>query len=99
GSSPGCARRSVGLGAWCLVSGVRCRGGRAGAGFPWHLTPGTRHLQFTTHPSLSSITRLPYPAFVSEWVTCTIVVPARFSSVNSSLYCFTMITGQYPVGS
>src|SRR5438874_8921829 len=54
---------------------------------------------FTTHPSRSCTTRFPYAAFVSECVTCTIVVPPRFSSVNSSMISFPWLEWRLPVGS
>src|SRR2546425_980491 len=46
------------------------------------------HNHFTIQPSRSCTTRLPYVAFSSEWVTCTIVVPAALSSRNSSMMSF-----------
>src|ERR1700734_1016599 len=36
-------------------------------------------------PSRSSIVRVPYAAFASECVTCTIVVPCSFSFRNNSI--------------
>src|ERR1039458_7195412 len=39
----------------------------------------------TSHPSRIWMVRVPYDALTSEWVTCTMVVPLRFSCVNSSM--------------
>src|SRR3989449_381807 len=61
------------------------------------LEKGVHHV--TTHPSRSCTIRLPNCAFTSECVTCTIVVPPRFSSVNSSMISFPWLEWRLPVGS
>src|SRR5439155_19979359 len=50
-------------------------------------------------PSRSRTTRLPYPAFTSECVTCTIVVPCRLSSRNSRMISSPCSECRLPVGS
>src|SRR6185436_10007349 len=51
------------------------------------------------HPSCRRITRLPYAAFVSECVTCTMVVPCRLSSRKSRMISSPCSECRLPVGS
>src|SRR5271154_2180660 len=50
-------------------------------------------------PSRSSIVRVPYAAFASECVTCTIVVPCSFNVRNSCIISFACSECRFPVGS
>src|SRR5262249_32521286 len=63
------------------------------------LIVGDQDLHFSIHPSRRRTIRFPYDAFFWEWVTCTMVVPARFSPVNSSMISSACAEWRLPVGS
>src|SRR6185437_9067627 len=52
-----------------------------------------------SQPSCSSRMRVPYRAFSSECVTCTMVVPWRFNSRKSSMISRACVECRLPVGS
>src|SRR5664280_961301 len=53
----------------------------------------------TSHPSRIWMVRAPYDALRSECVTCTIVVPSRFSALNNSMISLAWLECRFPVGS